>query len=252
MAAAPSVGPTVRCSTISMGTGSAPPLMSSARSRASSAPKEPVICVEPDGRPTLQPMDGATWGDLGRGDHLVVKDDRDPPPIVLNGMTGGFAGHPGPVPARALVEVEGNGPAGALLSVEGGPGVLDARAGETGRAQGERAALLVGQRQPGGLPLPLPLLLFRAGALDGVEAELGGPADDFGGLARVLDVGQFDDDPVLSGPGQGRFGDAERVDALAEHLKGSVGALPVRLRGGRVLGLEHQPGAALKIEAESG
>lgn len=163
-------------------------------------------------------------------------------------MAGGFAGQPGPVPARTLVEVEGDGPAGPLLGVEGGPGVLDARAGEPGRAEGERAALLVGQRRPGGLAR----LLFRARALDGVEAELGGPADDFGGLARVLDIGQFDDDPVLTGPGQGRFGDAERVDAQAQHLKGPVGALPVRLRGGGVRGLEHHPGAALKIEAESG
>ncbi len=189
-------------------------------------------------------------GDLGRGDDPVVEDDGDPPPFVLSGMAGGFAGHPGPVPARALVEVEGDGPAYALLGVEGGPGVLDARAGEPGRAEGERAALLVGQRQPGGLAL----FQFRARtrAPDGVEAELGGPADDFGGLARVLDVGQFDDDPVLPGPGQGRFGDAERVDAPAQHLKGPVGALPVRLRGGGVLGLEHHPGAALKIEAESG
>ena len=45
IAASPSVGPTVRCSMTSTGTGSAPPLISAARSLASSAVNVPVICV---------------------------------------------------------------------------------------------------------------------------------------------------------------------------------------------------------------
>lgn len=166
------------------------------------------------------------------------------------------------------MEVEGDRPAGALLGVERGGGVLDARAGEPGRAESEGAALLVGEGQPGagravrlvvglGARLVVRLVVrlvlgLGAGALDGVEAELGGSADDFGGLARVLDVGEFDDDPVLAGAGQGGFGDAEGVDALAKHFKGAVGALAVRFRGVGVLGLEHHSGAALQVEAESG
>ncbi|CAM5269039.1 hypothetical protein SBADM41S_08431 [Streptomyces badius] len=63
MAAAPRVGPTVRCSTISTGTGRAPPLISSARSRASSALNDPVIWVAPDGSPASQPTEGSTCGD---------------------------------------------------------------------------------------------------------------------------------------------------------------------------------------------
>jgi len=143
------------------------------------------------------------------------------------------------------VEVEGDGPARALLGVELGGGVLDAGAGETLRAEGERSALFVGER-------PVATAGPAAGLLDRVETELSGLADDLGRLARVLDVGQFDDDPVFAGAGQGRFGDPERVDALAQHLHGAVGALPVRLRGGGVLGLEHHAGAALEVEAESG
>src|SRR5699024_4465926 len=37
-------------------------------------------------------------------------------------------------------------------------------------------------------------------AQDGGEGQLRGPAGDRGGLRRVLHTGQFDDDPVLTGP----------------------------------------------------
>ena len=43
MAASPSVGPTVRCSMISTGTGSAPPLIRTERSLADSWVKSPVM-----------------------------------------------------------------------------------------------------------------------------------------------------------------------------------------------------------------
>ncbi len=63
IAAAPSVGPTVRCSTISTGTGSEPPLISRARSAASSEVKVPVIWVDAPGRPTSQATSSFTWGE---------------------------------------------------------------------------------------------------------------------------------------------------------------------------------------------
>lgn len=63
IASAPSVGPTVRCSTTSTGTGRAPPLISSARFLASSAENDPVICVVPDGSPAPQVTEGLTRGE---------------------------------------------------------------------------------------------------------------------------------------------------------------------------------------------
>lgn len=62
MASAPRVGPTVRCSTVSTGTGNAPPLMSRASSLASWSSKVPVIWVEPPPMPERQATDGSTWG----------------------------------------------------------------------------------------------------------------------------------------------------------------------------------------------
>jgi hypothetical protein len=52
-----------------------------------------------------------------------------------------------------------------------------------------------------------------------VEGQLGGLADRLGRLGGVLHAGQLDDDPVGAGAGQRRLGDAERVDAPAEHLE---------------------------------
>ncbi len=46
-AASPSVGPTVRCSTISTGTGSAPARINRARSFASLSVNAPVMTVSP-------------------------------------------------------------------------------------------------------------------------------------------------------------------------------------------------------------
>ncbi len=62
IAVAPRLGPTVRCFTISTGTGNAPPRISNASSRASSCVKPPVICVDPPGyprrsRPTGRPAE---------------------------------------------------------------------------------------------------------------------------------------------------------------------------------------------------
>ena len=62
MAASPRVGPMVRCSTTSTGTGRAPARMSRARSLASPWVKLPVITVVPPGMPTSQPTPEPTAG----------------------------------------------------------------------------------------------------------------------------------------------------------------------------------------------
>jgi hypothetical protein len=62
MAASPRVGPTVRCSTTSTGTGRAPARMSSARSPASSPVKSPEITVWPPPMPCSQGTEGSTCG----------------------------------------------------------------------------------------------------------------------------------------------------------------------------------------------
>ena len=63
IAACPRVGPTVRCSMISTGTGRAPPRISSARSLASAGVNWPVIWVDPPVIPTLQATCGSTCGE---------------------------------------------------------------------------------------------------------------------------------------------------------------------------------------------
>ncbi len=63
IAAAPRVGPTVRCSITSTGTGRAPPWTRAARSCASSWVKVPVICVVPPVMPTPQAICAPTDGE---------------------------------------------------------------------------------------------------------------------------------------------------------------------------------------------
>ena len=62
IAASPSVGPTVRCSTTSTGTGRAPARISNDRSWASRSVKSPVITVWPPPMPCSQATEGSTWG----------------------------------------------------------------------------------------------------------------------------------------------------------------------------------------------
>ena len=69
-------------------------------------------------------------------------------------------------------------------------------------------------------------------------------------LARVLHVGQLDDDPVVAGAGQRRLGDAEGVDPAAEHLDRAVGRLGVGLDPIGELRLQRDLGAAAQVEAE--
>lgn len=117
-----------------------------------------------------------------------------------------------------------------------GPGSGRARRGRRGRAS--RSSL------------PVPRAPGLAG--DGVEGELGGAADDFGGLARVAESGEFDDDAPFAGAGERGFGDAETVDAFAEHLQGAVGGRRVGAGGGSVLGLEDDAGPPTEVESETG
>ncbi len=84
-----------------------------------------------------------------------------------------------------------------------------------------------------------------------MEAELGGLPDHLGGLAGVLDPRQLDDDAPLAGARQRRLGDAEGVDAAADHLERAVGGLAVGLHPLAVLGLQDDLGAALEVEAEA-
>ena len=131
-----------------------------------------------------------------------------------------------------FAEVQVHGPAGPRLLVERGSGVLHTVAGQCGGSEPEvvSGAFGVGQRaRPvgGGLRGALGPRLPR----HRVDRQLGGTADDFGGLAGVLYTGQLDDDALLAGAGDARFGDAEGVDALPEDLQGAVGGGRVRLDG---------------------
>ena len=60
-----------------------------------------------------------------------------------------------------------------------------------------------------------------------MERQLGGGADDLLRLLRILLAGEFDDDAILAGPGQGGLGDTEGVDAAAQDLQRTVGRFGV-------------------------
>lgn len=165
-------------------------------------------------------------------------------------MAGGFAGQPRPRAGRLVTEVEGDEPAVTPLPVELRAGVLHPRARQIGGAEPEPAPVLVGKDQFPGLLAPIGLFCLRGRltvgeAVDGMEGQLGGPAQHLGGFPRVGDVGEFDEDTVLAGTCDGRLRDPQRVDPLAQDLDRAVGALAVRGRGRRVAGLENDPGAAL-------
>ena len=84
MAAAPSVGPTVRCSMISTGTGSAPPLMRTASSSAVAWVKSPLIWVE------LPPPD---WHRAGTtpGEEMISWSSRMATRLPASGLAHALA-----------------------------------------------------------------------------------------------------------------------------------------------------------------
>lgn len=184
--------------------------------------------------------------DLRRRDDLVVEDDGHAALWVARRVAGGLTGEPGP--ALAVLEVDGDMPAGAALRVEAGLGALDVLTAQRGPAEVQPLTGLVGQH-----PLALWELrgVPRARSLHRVHGELRGAAQHFGGLPRVLHARQFDDDPLVAGTDEGGFGDAERVDPAAQHLQGAVGGLGVGLERLGGTGLQHDLGAAPQIQSET-
>ena len=67
---------------------------------------------------------------------------------------------------------------------------------------------------------------FRCGignALHFMEGQLRGLTDDLGGLARVLDARQFDDDAPFARSRQRGLGDTQGIDASAQDFERPVG-----------------------------
>src|SRR5690606_1269476 len=166
--------------------------------------------------------------DLRRGDDLVVEDDGDAALGVALRVARGLPGQVGPV--LVVLEVHGDEPARGVLLVEARLGVLDVLTGHLRGREPQTLTVLVGQDA---LALVVRLRLDLAGlrAEHRVHGQLGRLAQDVGRLARVLQTRQLDDDPVLAGADDGRFGDAERVDPAAQDLERAVGRRGVGLRG---------------------
>ena len=62
-----------------------------------------------------------------------------------------------------------------------------------------------------------------------MKRELSGAADDPQGFVRVRHSGMLDDDPAVSRTLQARFGNAELINASAEHLEGARDRIGVDL-----------------------
>ena len=243
IASAPSVGPTVRCSMVSTGTGSAPPLMRMARFCA-----DCLVEVAGDlGRPAADTdVAGHARVDLRRGDHFFVQHDRGPSGRIARLGTRRLRGHLGPGALALAVEVDGDEPATSALWIGRPGGVGDSFAGERGGSEAEQLPALV-------LEDPLALLGLLAGLGDAeyrMERELRGPADHAFGLARVLQTGQFDDDPPVTRLREARLGDTQRVYPAAEDLDGPAGRLGVGLGGRAVVCLQHDLRTAAQVEPE--
>ncbi len=251
MASAPRVGPPVRCSTVSTGTGRGPAVDEQGQFLG-------LFHAEGAGDPSRSAGDAGTAVhggiDLGRGDDLVVQDDADAARGITGRGAGRRAGQPGPAVRARVLEVDADEPADEALPAGPGFGAVDVRSGQLGRTEAQGLSFFVGQDlflRALGKRLGR-LLAGLGGAEHRVEGELGGAAEDVGGFLRVLDTGQFDDDPVVAGTGDGGLRDAERVDAAAQYLHGAVGGRRVGLDGGGVAGFQHDLGAAAQVEAEAG
>ncbi len=240
IAASPSVAPTVRCSITSTGTGRAPPLIRIARSSALCWVNCPVIWVAD---PAPEQSSGWTAGEeiTSLSSRIAIRC----PPAAFPQARRTSSRHSGPPwPLKATETTHVPTPSWGSSA----RGVLHPVAVQDQRAHQDRLPVLVLHRRGAG---------GRGGAglrrpADHVEPELGGPADHPGRLPGVLHAGQLDDDPTLAGAGQRGLGDAQGVDAAAEHLERAVGGLAVGLDPGAVLGLQDDLGAALEVEAEPG
>ena len=104
MASAPRVGPTVRCSTTSTGTGRAPPSMRTARSVASCCVNVPVILVSPPGMPMSQETPGSTWGEEMTSSSSTIAIRRIGSPGGEHAASPVSSAHPcSPSPTKSTV-----------------------------------------------------------------------------------------------------------------------------------------------------
>ena len=104
IASEPRVGPTVRCSATSTGTGSAPPRISTDRSLAWSAVKLPVIVVRPPAIPAWQPTDGSTCGEEITSSSSTIATRRFGSPAGLQAASPvSFCQASPPVPRKSTV-----------------------------------------------------------------------------------------------------------------------------------------------------
>ena len=222
MAAAPSEGPTRRSEIAVSSSGSAPPSISAARSLDSVEVKLPVMSVEPPLMPTSQPTSALTSGEEMTSPSRTIAMRRLGSPDGLHAALPVMSAQ---VSAALAVEVDRHDPLDALVALDG------ARAGDL-LALDDRGADLDACR-PGRtgrtwLSFLAGLGVGLGGADDLVDRQLGGLADPLLGLLGLLvvgDAGQLDEDPVLALAGQRGLGDAEGVDAAAEHLEGLVDVL---------------------------
>ena len=140
IAAAPRVGPTVRCSMTSTGTGSAPPRIRAASSLASS-----VVNVAGDLRAAPRDADVAGTSSSTCGEEITWSSSR----IATRrfGSPGGsHAAVPGqvrPRPPAVAAEVDRDVPAAAALAVDRGLRPVDALSGQRGWTEADRQAVLV-------------------------------------------------------------------------------------------------------------
>ena len=249
-AASPRVGPTVRCSTISTGTGSAPARMRRASSLASFWLKAPVMTVEPPVMPSLQPISGETWGlEMTFSSRVMATRRAGSPAGAQAAFPVSASQAPCPSPRNSTSTCQPP-PGNAALAVRTPSPV------SRGRSQADALAVLVGKDQP--------VLLAARGDCrdrgrvarldteDGMKGELGRLADDGHGLVGVLQPGQLDDDAPVTRPLQGRLGHPELVDPPAEHLEGAVHRVAVDLLPAAIHGLEGDLCPTPQVETEAG
>src|SRR5215218_10550505 len=215
IAAAPRVGPTVRCSTTSTGTGSAPARMSNERSSASWLVKSPVITVWPPVIPCSHGTDGSTWGleITWRSSTMATRRLGSPAGWQAAWPVSSAQRRP-PSPRNPIDTCQRAWSCGSS-SARASPTASPVRAAEPSRNRPPPSSART-RSSPAALPRPgleLGLAEHR------VEGELGSAPDDLDGLGGVIDPGQLHNDPPLPGALQGRLGHPQLVDPAAQHLQ---------------------------------